>query len=64
VEFWTGSDNVELSDTGGMVTDAGGAVVEFSGTLGVSITMVMLEVGVVGGRMVERLPVEKDGTVE
>lgn len=47
-----------------MVIDAGGAVVEFTGTGGVSITIVMLLVGVVGGRIVERLPVEKDGTVE
>lgn len=53
--------------------DAGGTVVEFDGTNGVStmivmlvvvegITSVMLPVG--GGKIVERLPVEKDGTVE
>lgn len=57
------ADVVEFRDTGGRVTD-GGTVVEFDGTLGVSTTIVMFVVGVVGGRMVERLPVEKDGTVE
>lgn len=54
---------VEFIDIGGMVTE-GGMVVEFSGTLGVSTIMVMLAVGVVGGRIVERLPVENIGTVE
>lgn len=56
-------DVVEFEDTGGIVTDAGGTVVEFKGTLGVSITIVILPVDD-GGRIVERLPVEKDGTVE
>lgn len=76
VEFWTGSDKVEFRDTGGNVIDAGGTVVEFDGTNGVStmivtlmlvvgegITRVMLPVGG-GGKMVERLPTEKDDTVE
>lgn len=74
VEFCVGSDKVEFRDTGGIVIDGGGTVVEFNGTKGVSTIIVMLVVGegmtIVmllvddGGRMVERLPVEKDGTVE
>jgi hypothetical protein len=74
VEFWTGSDKVEFRDTGGNVIEPGGAVVEFDGTNGVStmivtfvvgegMTSVMFPVGG-GGKIVERLPVEKDGTVE
>jgi hypothetical protein len=63
VEFWVGTGMVEFSETGGRVTE-GGTVVEFDGTLGVSTTIVMFVVGVEGGRMVDRLPVEKDGTVE
>ena len=72
VEFCVGNDSVEFKDTGGTVIDGGGAVVEF--TKGVSTMVVMFVVGdgmtvlmlLVdnGGRMVERLPVEKDGTVE
>src|SRR5690242_8372668 len=53
---------VEFTDAGGMVKDTGGAVVEFDGTLDVS-TMVVVLVDV-GGRIVERLPVENDGTVD
>lgn len=74
VEFWTGNDKVEFRDTGGNVIDAGGTVVEFDGTNGVSVMTVTLVVGEgitsvmlpveSGGKMVERLPVEKDGTVE
>lgn len=74
VEFWVGSDSVEFKDIGGIVTDGGGAVVEFDGTEGVSTMTMMLVLGegttIVmllvddGGRMVERLPVENDGTVE
>ena len=47
------TDVVEFSVTGGNVTDAGGVV----------STVVEMLVDV-GGRMVERLPVENDGTVE
>lgn len=47
------TDVVEFSDTGGRVTDAGGVV----------STVVEMLVDV-GGRMVERFPVENDGTVE
>ena len=47
------TDVVEFSDTGGRVTDAGGVV----------STVVEMLVDV-GGRMVKRLPVENDGTVE
>lgn len=47
------TDVVEFCDTGGRVTDAGGVV----------STVVEMLVDV-GGRMVERLPVENDGTVE
>lgn len=65
---------MEFRVTGGNVIDAGGGVVEFDGTNGVStmivtlvvgegITSVMLPVGG-GGKMVERFPVENDGTVE
>lgn len=74
VEFCAGSDKVEFRDAGGTVIDGGGAVVELEGTNGVSMIIVTLVVGdgmtIVmlpvddGGRMVERLPVGKDGTVE
>lgn len=37
VEFWNGSDSVEFRDTGGIVADGGGTVVEFNEALGVSI---------------------------
>ena len=47
------TDVVEFCDTGGRVTDAGGVV----------STVVEMLVDV-GGRMVKRLPVENDGTVE
>ena len=47
------TDVVEFSDTGGNVTDAGGVV----------STVIEMLVDA-GGRMVERLPVENDGTVE
>jgi hypothetical protein len=47
------TDVVKFSDTGGNITDAGGVV----------STVIEMLVDV-GGRMVERLPVENDGTVE
>jgi hypothetical protein len=47
------TDVVKFCDTGGNVTDAGGVV----------STVIEMLVDV-GGRMVERLPVENDGTVE
>lgn len=69
-----GPVEVELSDAGGIVTEGGGAVVEFNGTNGVSTMIVMLVVGegmpIVmllvdgGGKMVEMLLVEKEGTVD
>lgn len=70
----SGPVEVEFKDTGGIVTDGGGAVVEFNGTDGVSTVILMLVVGegmtIVmlladdGGKMVERLPVGKEGTVD
>jgi hypothetical protein len=63
VEFWTGSDALEFADTGGIVTD-GGIVDEFNEALGVSTAMVMLPVGVGDGRIVDKSPVEKKGTVD
>ena len=47
------TDVVKFNDTGGKVTDAGGVI----------STVIEMLVDV-GGRMVERLPVENDGTVE
>ena len=47
------TDVVKFNDTGGKVTDAGGVI----------LTVIEMLVDV-GGRMVERLPVENDGTVE
>ena len=47
------TDVVEFSDTGGSVTDAGGVVS--------TVIEILVDAG---GRMVERLPVENDGTVE
>lgn len=57
------TDVVEFSDTGGIVDDAGGAVVEFEGTLGVGVRVVVLPVDE-GGKRVVTLSVENDGTVE
>lgn len=39
-------------------------LLEFTDPLGVSIAIVMFPVGVVGGKIVERLPVGNDGTVD
>lgn len=52
---------VEFNETGGVVADGAGVVVMFRVALGVSWIVRLVEDG---GRMVERLPVENDGTVE
>lgn len=57
-------DAVEFNDTGGRVTEAGGAVVELTTGVSTMIVPTVMVEELTEEKIVERLPVENDGTVE